>query len=60
MAEADVLGRLGVWVLAKRLDQGRFAWPTAADERRKLALTPEAFALLTSGVKLEHGLPWPW
>ena len=50
----------GVWVLAKRLEQGRFSWPAASDERRKLALTPEALALLTGGVELKHGSLKPW
>jgi len=50
----------GVWVLAKRLEQGRFSWPAAADKRAKLALTPEALALLVGGVELKHGSLKPW
>ena len=50
----------GVWVLAKRLEEGRFSWPAAADARRKLALTPEALALLVGGVELKRGSLKPW
>lgn len=50
----------GIWVLAKRLEKGRFSWPAAADGRRKLALAPEALALLVGGVELKHGSLKPW
>ena len=50
----------GIWVLAKRLEQGRFSWPVPGDERRKLALTPEALALLVGGVDLKRGSLKPW
>jgi transposase len=50
----------GVWVLAKRLERGRFSWPKATDDRSKLALAPEALALLVGGVELKHGSLKPW
>ena len=50
----------GVWVLAKRLEQGRFSWPAASEAKRKLALAPEALALLVGGVELKHGSLKPW
>jgi transposase len=50
----------GVWVLAKRLEQGRFSWPTPAQARAKLELTPEALALVVGGVELKHGTLKPW
>jgi transposase len=50
----------GVWVLAKRLEQGRFSWPQPNDAGATLALTPEAFALLIGGVDLKRGALKPW
>jgi transposase len=50
----------GVWVLAKRLEQGRFSWPTPSEARAKLSLAPEAFWLLVGGVELKHGSLKPW
>jgi transposase len=50
----------GVWVLAKRLERGRFSWPVPADSRAKPSLTPEALALLLGGVELKHGSLKPW
>ena len=49
----------GVWVLAKRLEQGRFSWPK---DRRgtKLSLTPEALTLIISGIELQRGLRKAW
>jgi transposase len=50
----------GVWVLAKRLEQGRFSWPKPSEAKRKLALAPEALALLVGGVELKRGSLKPW
>ncbi len=49
----------GVWVLAKRLEQGRFSWPVGS-ERTKLSLAPEALALLVGGVELKRGSLKAW
>jgi transposase len=49
-----------VWVLAKRLEKGRFSWPAPSEKKPKLALAPEALALLVGGVELKHGSLKPW
>lgn len=50
----------GVWVLAKRLEKGRFSWPSPSEARKKLALAPEALALLVGGIELKHGSLKAW
>lgn len=51
----------GLWVLAKRLEQGRFSWPRASDAKQvKLRLRPEAFAMLCDGVQLGGAKFLPW
>lgn len=50
----------GVWVLAKRLERGRFSWPACVESREKLSLAPEALALLVGGVELRHGSLKAW
>ena len=50
----------GLWVMTKRLEKGRFSWPTGVDTRGKLRLKPEALALLLDGVELSKGSLKPW
>ena len=51
----------GLWLLTKRLEQGTFSWPKdVAPDRTKLALTPQALALLTDGVDLRGAKLRPW
>lgn len=51
----------GLWVMAKRLEQGTFNWPIAPDiTDGKLSLSPQALCLLLDGVDLRRGTLRPW
>lgn len=51
----------GLWVLNKRLEAGRFSWPTSTDPSAlKLRLRPEAFSLLCDGVEMKGAKFLPW
>lgn len=46
----------GLWVCAKRLEKGRFRWPTAT-ESGCLLMRPEELAMLLNGLDLAEARP---
>ncbi len=51
----------GLWVAAKRLEQGRFSWPKPSSRAQKqISLTPEALSMLTDGIDLKGATMRPW
>jgi transposase len=51
----------GLWLLIKRLEEGTFAWPKLEEiGTAKLALRPEALAMLTDGIDLRGAKMRPW
>jgi len=51
----------GLWVMTKRLEKGTFSWPQGVKVKNgRLALQPEALALLLDGVDLKEGALRPW
>jgi len=50
----------GLWVCAKRLERGRFAWPQAGDNQGKIVLSHEEFSLLIGGIDLSQTKRRPW
>lgn len=46
----------GLWVCAKRLEKGRFRWPSAT-EGSCLAMRPEELAMLLNGLDLADAQP---
>ncbi len=51
----------GLWVLAKKLEEGTFAWPTGGGAAQsKLSLRPEALEMLLGGIDLKGARLRPW
>ena len=51
----------GLWILAKRLEEGRFSWPRGLDVRDgKLTIKHAALSMLMEGVDLKQGMQKVW
>jgi transposase len=51
----------GLWILAKRLERGRFCHPRSlASNASKVPLKPEALEMLLSGIDLKDGMQRAW
>jgi transposase len=50
----------GLWVCAKRLERGRFAWPQAGDSQGKIVLSHEELSLLLGGIDLSQSERRRW
>ena len=51
----------GLWVLAKRLEEGRFSWPKGiAVTDGKLNLKHAALSMLIEGIDLKSGMQKAW
>jgi len=51
----------GLWVMAKRLEKGRFSWPLSTGrDHTKMSLAPEALQLLMDGVDLKQATMRAW
>ena len=44
----------GLWVCAKRLEKGRFAWPESGAGQGRVVLSHEELSLLLGGIDLEQ------
>ena len=44
----------GLWVCAKRLEKGRFSWPTGPEAATCVTLSHEEFSLLIGGIDLSQ------
>jgi transposase len=49
----------GVWVFAKRVEQGRLTWPVGSSGK-KLCIDPAALNMLINGIDLKKGTLKAW
>jgi transposase len=42
----------GLWICAKRLERGRFSWPSEGEQSARVTLSHEELSLLLGGIEL--------
>lgn len=50
----------GLWVCSKRLEQGRFRWPEAADGKPSVTMRTEELAMLVNGLDVKQTQQRNW
>jgi len=50
----------GLWLCAKRLEKGRFAWPEAGEGEKRVTLRAGQLAMLLNGIDLKKTEPRRW
>lgn len=50
----------GLWVCAKRLEKGRFRWPSASEKQRSVTMRVEELAMLVNGLDLKQTQSRKW
>lgn len=50
----------GLWVCSKRLEKGRFAWPSAGEGQTRIAMRAEELTMLLSGIDLTQTKARKW
>jgi transposase len=50
----------GLWVCAKRLEKGRFRWPTPSEKQHSVTMRAEELAMLVNGLDLKQAQPRKW
>jgi transposase len=50
----------GLWVCAKRLEEGKFRWPEVSGDQNKVQLSHEELALLLGGIDLRQAKRRRW
>ena len=44
----------GLWICSKRLEKGRFSWPSQGDQNGKVRLSQEQLSMLLGGIELQE------
>jgi transposase len=50
----------GIWICSKRLEKGRFSWPSQGDENGKARLSQEQLSMLIGGIELARARNKDW